>query len=298
MATPPRQRREKSNTYTVQERAGQEELDRLIIHDRIFTAALGGILPEQANPAGFQSLLDVGCGPGSWLLETARAYPTISRLCGVDINERMINFAISQASALQLNERVEFRVMDALGPLDFPAESFDLVNQRFATSWLRVWEWPQLLREYQRITRPGGVIRITEFNICSESSSSALVQLSNLAVSAFYQSGHLFAPRDDGLIKELPRLFTQYGLLDVQTQVHFIEYRAGTPAGQDFYEDWKRLFRNIEPFLRKWARVPDDYADLYQQMLLEMLQPDFTAILRPLTVWGTRSPDRKEPAQR
>ncbi|HEX7735482.1 MAG TPA: methyltransferase domain-containing protein [Ktedonobacteraceae bacterium] len=298
MATPPKQRREKSNTYTVQDRASQEELDRLLIHDRIFTTALGGILPEQANPARFQSLLDVGCGPGGWLLEAAEAYPTMMQLCGVDISEKMLSFASARASAAHLDERVEFRVMDALRPLDFPDGSFDLLNQRFATSWLRIWEWPRLLQEYQRVTRPGGVIRITEFNLCNESSSPALVQLGNLAIDAFYQSGHLSVPQSDGLTKELPRLLSQYGLLNVQTRPYLIEYRAGTPAGNDFYEDWRRLFRNIEPFLRKWTHMPENYDEIYQQMLQEMRQPDFFAISRPLTAWGTRSPAYKEPAPR
>lgn len=298
MATPPRQRREKSTTYTVQDRSSQEELERLLIHDRMFTAGLGGILPEQTDPARFQSVLDVGCGPGGWLLEVASAYPTIARLCGVDISEKMLNFGSSQAEKLQLNTRVEFHEMDALRSLDFPAESFDLINQRFATSWLRIWEWPRLLQEYQRLARPGGVVRITEFNLCNESSSPALVQLGNLTIDAFYQSGHLSTPQSDGLTRELPRLLKQYGLLNVQTQAHLIEYRSGTPAGQDFYEDWKHLFRNIKPFLHKWTRMPEDYDEIYQQMLVEMQQPDFFAISRPLTVWGTRSPDYKEPAQR
>ncbi|HEY0757151.1 MAG TPA: class I SAM-dependent methyltransferase [Ktedonobacteraceae bacterium] len=289
MTTPPKQRREKSTTYTVHERASQEELDRLLIHDRMFTTALGGILPEQTDPTRFQSVLDVGCGPGGWLLEAAKNYPTLTRLCGVDINEKMLNHARTQASALQLNERAEFHQMDALRSLDFPDESFDLVNQRFATSWLRIWEWPRLLLEYQRITRPGGVIRVTEFNLCVESSSPALVELGKLTIEAFYQSGHLAIAESDGLTRELARLLGQYGIQNVQTRAHLIEYRAGTDEGRLFFEDWKRLFRNIEPFLHKWTRVPDDYESIYQQMLLEMKKTDFVAISRPLTAWGTRS---------
>jgi hypothetical protein len=38
--------------------------------------------------------------------------------------------------------------------------------------------------------------------------------------------------------------------------------------------------------MRKWTDVPDDYEDLYQQMLREIQQPDFVARLSLLTAWG------------
>ena len=41
----------------------------------------------------------------------------------------------------------------------------------------------------------------------------------------------------------------------------------------------------------KWTSVPDDYEEIYQQMLTEMQQPDFVATWTLLTAWGTRSPD-------
>jgi ubiquinone/menaquinone biosynthesis C-methylase UbiE len=273
----------------VSDRSHQEELDRLLIHDQMFTTALGGVLPEQADPASFGRVLDIGCGPGGWLLETARTYPSISLLVGVDISEKMIGYAQAQASAQGLAERVKFYVMDALRPLDFPAEHFDLVNERFGTSWLRVWDWPPFLQECQRLTRPGGVVRVTEFNLIVESSSPALVQLGELAIRAFHQAGHLFHARSDGLTKELARLLHQSGLENVQTRAPVLEYRAGTPEGKLFAEDWAHLFRVIAPFLHKWTRVSEDYEALYQQMLQDFPQPDFVAISRPLTAWGTRS---------
>ena len=278
-----------ASTYAVQDRSSQAELERLLIHNRMYTSAMGGVLPEQPDPTRFQRVLDIGCGPGGWLLDVAKTYPTMSLLVGVDISDRMLNHARAQAKALQVDDHVEFHNMNALRPLNFPDEHFDLINQRFATGWLRTSDWPQLLQECQRIARPGGVIRVTEFNICAETTSSALLQLGELAVKAFHNSDHLFTPESSGLTKELPRLMSQAGLQDVQTRAYVLEYRAGTSQGQLFAEDWKRLFRGVEPFLRKWTDVPDNYDDIYQQMLDDMQQPDFMAISRLLTVWGTRS---------
>src|SRR5262249_10528473 len=165
--------RDSSGTYVVYDRFSQTELDRLLIHDQMFTSAMGGVLPEQPDPTRFQRVLDIGCGPGGWLLAAAKTYPTLSLLVGVDINDTMLNYARAQAKALQVDDHVEFRNVDALGPLSFPDEHFDLINERFGTSWLRTWEWPQFLQKCQRVARPGGVIRVTEFNVCVESSSPA-----------------------------------------------------------------------------------------------------------------------------
>src|SRR5262245_10589315 len=129
-----------ANTYTVPDRFSQENLERLLIHDRMFTSAMGGVLPEQPDPARISSVLDIGCGPGGWLIAAAYASPHRSRLVGVDINEKMIDYAQAQTQALQLADRVAFHQMDGLRPLAFPAAHFDLINERFAMPWLRTWE--------------------------------------------------------------------------------------------------------------------------------------------------------------
>src|SRR5579859_4903849 len=165
--------REQESTYLVQDRDNQEEMIRLDLQDKMLNTGMGGVLPELVDHAHLRRVLDVGCGTGSWLMETARTYPTIERLVGVDISDKMLAFARAQAQEQQVEKKVEFRTMDALRILDFPAQSFDLVNQRFGTSWLRMWEWKKILMEYQRVARPGGIVRITEYKIV-ESNSPAL----------------------------------------------------------------------------------------------------------------------------
>ena len=289
MSNPANPRREHPSTYVMQYRSNDEELNRLQIHDQLFNTGMGGVLPEQSDPARFQRVLDVGCGTGGWLIEAARTYPTISLLIGVDVSNKMLDFARAQASALQVDDRVKFHQMDALRMLEFPSDYFDLVNERFGMSWLRTMDWPKFLHECQRVVRPGGVVRVTEFNVNVESTSPALTRLGELAIEAFYHAGHLFTPASDGVTKELARLLHQYGLQDVQTRAHVLEHRASTTEGQLFVEDWRNLYRGLVPFLQKWIRLPDDYEDIYQQMLQETQLPGFVATSRTLTAWGTRS---------
>jgi len=283
---------EHPSTYWVQDRSSEEELQRLHLQDQMLTESMGGVLPDQPDPASLQRVLDVGCGTGDWLIEMAKSYPSISQLVGVDISGKMIEFARAQAEAQHVGNRVTFHIMDALRILEFPDQSFDLINQRFATSYLRSWDWPKLLQEYRRINRHGGIIRVTEFDMVSQTTSPAHQRLLDLMREAFYQAGHFFVPANDGLTSQLTRLLSQSGLQNVQIRPYILRYQAGTVAGELFCDDTRRLFRTTEPFLRKWTRVPEDYSAIYQQMVKETHQPDFSAVFPLLTVWGenTRPP--------
>lgn len=61
----PEPHKEHPSTYFVQDRSNQEELERLQVFDSLFTAGMGGVLPEQPDPTAFPRVLDVGCAPGS-----------------------------------------------------------------------------------------------------------------------------------------------------------------------------------------------------------------------------------------
>jgi len=287
MPTPTNPQHEHPNTYIVQDRSNEDGLKRLATQDQMLTTSMGGVLPEQPDPARFQRVLDVGCGTGGWLIEAAKAYPSMSLLIGVDASGRLLDYARAQAEALQVSDRVEFHVMDALRMLEFPTDFFDLVNMRFGMSFLRTWDWPKLLQEFQRVTRPGGIVRVTEPEMLSESNSPAHMRLQQLNVQAAHQAGLSFAPDGKGVLSEVPRLLRQHGLEQVQTRAYILEYRSGTPEGQLFVEDSTRVFRTVLPFLRKWIHVPDDYEAIYQQMLAEIHQPDFVATWKMVTAWGS-----------
>jgi tRNA G46 methylase TrmB len=82
MSDPAPPRRENPNTYFVQDRSSEEEAHRLQVQDRMTTAGMGGVLPEQTDPTIFRRVLDVGCGTGWWLIEAAKTYPSMSLLIG------------------------------------------------------------------------------------------------------------------------------------------------------------------------------------------------------------------------
>jgi ubiquinone/menaquinone biosynthesis C-methylase UbiE len=276
---------EYGGTYFVQDRQNQQEMLRLTIQDQMLTTGMGGVLPEQPEPATFRRVLDVGCGTGGWIIEAATTYPEMF-LVGVDISKRMVEYAREQAIARHVAERVEFRVMDALLLLEFPPAYFDLVNLRFSISYMRTWDWPKMLSELVRMTRPGGVIRVTDNDILHRSNSPALTQLDEIAICALHRAGHLFTQEGTGLTAHLARLLKQHGCQQVQTKVYALEFQAGTAAGQAYYEDMAHVFQTTRPFIQKLGCAPADYDAIYQRALDEMQQPDFHSTWNLLSAWG------------
>jgi len=297
MPTPSQpQKQHYSGTYFVQDRENEEELRRVAEQDRLVTASMGGVLVEQADPSAFRRVLDVACGTGGWVIEAAQTYPEMS-LVGVDVNRHMIEYARAQAAAHHVGDRVEFRVMDALSLLDFPDASFDLVNLRFAISFVRTWDWPRVLNELLRVLRPGGVVRLTDEEVIHQSNSPAAMQFCEMVLCALFRSWHLFAQESTGLTAHLVPLLSQHGCQRVQTKAHALQYRAGTPEGQVYIEDGMRIFRTLRPFLQKWGCMSKDYDAICHQAVEEMQRPDFCAVWHLLTSWGTKPRSKSQQPQ-
>jgi len=275
--------------YFVEDRSNDAEMIRVMIQDSMVTAGMGGPLAEQPDPASLHRVLDIGCGPGGWLLETARLYPHME-LVGIDISWRMIEYARAETQAQRLTDGVEFLVMDALHPLEFPNASFDLVNTRLASSFMLIKNWPKLLQEMMRVTRPGGTIRVTEGGDI-QSSSPALMRLKEMMNHAGYKAGQSTGSEIWGITSILAQLFSENGCQDVQARAYTLEYPAGTVAAQNFAQDSMYLFQTLRPFLRKWDCAPEDYDAIYEQALIEMQQKVFHATWDFLTAWGTKPLD-------
>src|SRR6266581_1186890 len=286
MPTSP-QKQQYSGTYFVQDRQNEEELLRLVGQDRLVTASMGGVLPEQADPSAFRHVLDVACGPGGWVIEAAQAYPEML-LVGIDINQPLIEYARAQAAAHHVDDRVKFHVMDALRILEFPDASFDLVNLRFAISFVRTWDWPILLKKLLQVVRPGGMVRLTDEEVIHQSNSPASMQFCEMLLCALFRSGHLFAQESTGLTAHLAPLLSRYGCQQVQTRAYALQYRAGTPEGQAYVEDGVHVLRTLRPFLQKWGCMSKDFDAIRDQALEEIRRPDFSATWHLLTAWGIK----------
>ena len=264
------------------------EMARLLAQDRLITAGMGGLFSERFDLAGIHRILDVACGPGGWALQVASSYPEIE-VVGVDVSRVMIDSATAQAR-LQGLDNVSFQVMDMRESLHFPGASFDLVNARFI-NFLPAAAWPQLMHEFGRITRPGGVIRLTESEWWYYSTSPALETLNSLLIRALKQQGDSFSQsgRFTGVLPMLGRFLRDAGCVKVHYQPHVIDYSFGTQACEGFRHDAAAVFHLFQPFLVRMGVATQEEANLlYEQMQADMRKEDFRGLLFPLTAWGQK----------
>jgi SAM-dependent methyltransferase len=103
------------------------------------------------------TVLDVGCGPGTITADLARR-SSPGRVTAVEITEAALDLARAEIARQDLDS-VDFAVGD-VHALDFPDHTFDVVHAHQVLQ--HVADPVTALREMRRVTRPGGVIAVRD----------------------------------------------------------------------------------------------------------------------------------------
>src|SRR5437764_10661832 len=121
--------------------------------------------------------------------------------------------------------------MDIQKPLNLPNGSFDLVNARFI-NFLPAAAWPELMHEFGRITRPRGIIRLTESEWWYYTNSPALENLNALLIRALKVQGGSFSQsgRFTGVLPILGHFLQDIGCVNIKHKSHVIDYSFGSEA--------------------------------------------------------------------
>ena len=281
---PPRE-----DTYVIDPESGAE-MARLIEQDRQVTRHLGGLFPLEMDPSTLHQVIDLACGPGSWVLDVAFAFPDIE-LIGVDICKTMIENARAFARVQHL-ENALFLVMDVLKPLDFEDNSFDMVNARFLTGFMSPGDWAALLQECRRILRPGGILRLLEAEDFGITNSPAIEKFTQLSISAGRHQKRTFfsAGRFGGTGAMLGRLLRQNGFQDIRQPAYIIDWSADMQAFYPMQENVKIVLQLLRPFLLQTQILQaEQFEALYEQALVEMNNSDFVATMLYMSAWGKAS---------
>ena len=273
------------NTYPI-DPENAAEMARLLRQDMLITKAMKGPLTDQTNTSLFSNVLDLACGPGGWVLDVARLLPE-AQITGVDISVLMVNYGRATAKARGLHN-AHFMTTNIKESFPFADNSFDLVNARYLVSVLAPVEWPTMLREVLRVCRPGGVIRFTETEM-PITNSMGVEKITQLLLNAFTVTGRNFSPtaRNFGITTMLPRLLRNAGCTDVDYASYSLDFSTGATAHDGFYQDYMVTFQLVKDFIVKLGLAPtEQYEEIYQQMLSEMLSEDFCGMIYNLTTWG------------
>lgn len=273
------------NTYVIDPRS-EAELVRVARQATLLNNHVG-LLPEGFVPREETMILDLACGPGGWVLDLVDQFPQI-RAIGVDLNELMVAFAQAQAK-VQGKKRVRFQRMNILSPLDFPRDSFDLVHARFLVGLMLCSMWPILIRECFRITKPHGMICLTEPEPLDLVGSPLLQRMDDLLVTAFWKAQMAFSDRGYALTPMLGQILGQEGYQVLQEKSSVLNLSFGTEA----YIAWKfsmpASMELTKPFVLKYnTMTSEEYDDLSQGVLREIADKAFQAYWPVTSIIGKK----------
>ncbi|KAI9331117.1 S-adenosyl-L-methionine-dependent methyltransferase [Zopfochytrium polystomum] len=196
---------------------------------------------------GNARVLDVGCGPGSWSLEMARAFPN-AEFVGLDVTPYERPNAPSNAS---------FLVQNVTNGIEYPDNTFDLCFQRYLVIGYKADQWKGVLDELIRVTKPGGYIQLVEM-----SSRYYCFDPANPARPTLLADGPMFRLMEAGeKLADLCRAAT--GLVDVTERVGSFPIGWGGPTGRLCAADYRTIFtRSRDLFARVAGLAVDEFDEL------------------------------------
>ncbi|KAI7869356.1 S-adenosyl-L-methionine-dependent methyltransferase [Spinellus fusiger] len=141
-----------------------EESDRLIVmashfllkhaFESNFMAPVASVLQEGHPEGQISKVLDIGCGPGTWILEMATDYPN-AEFYGVDFYPMFPTTIKPNNTHFQQHDIFE-------SPLPFSDASFDYIYMRTMLICMTRKKLAQILTEIARILKPGGYLEMVD----------------------------------------------------------------------------------------------------------------------------------------
>jgi arsenite methyltransferase len=122
-------------------------------------------------------VLEIGCGVGRTPCTIVEE--TGCRMMGIDLSEGMVEKARERAKTKGLEDHLEFRVADAQD-LPFEDGTFDAVISESVNAFVP--DKAKAMREYARVTKPGGYVGLNEVHWVQEPSPE-LVQYARLIMA-------------------------------------------------------------------------------------------------------------------
>ncbi|CAJ0644776.1 3066_t:CDS:2 [Entrophospora sp. SA101] len=177
----------------------REEIERLQrqnnLYKRIWQNAFSSPVEELLKSDEGIRVLEVGCGPGSWITEMSETYST-SSFTGVDFSPMIF-------PEEKKPDNVKFIQANILDGLPFLDDTFDFVNMRLMVTAFTATEWEEkVIPELVRVTRQGGYIELMESDI-QYSNEGPIAQRLTDALLPFMKSKGVIAPINTYVLQSL-----------------------------------------------------------------------------------------------
>lgn len=265
----------KENQYLYRPEFGNEaDIARLIGQYNALVQSIKLFHPA-FEPEGAETVLDLGCGPGSWGLDVAFAQQEMS-VIGLDIDESAVRYAMARATSSGSSfQNATFEVHDVTTKLPVSDASVDYINLSMANSFLLIEQWPQLFAECYRVLRPGGWLRSVEA-LAIQTSSHAGRELWGLHRLANERDGRRYVE----LAPHLHPLLQDAGLLATPLTIHSVDFSEHAIHHKALSEVWYVSAHLVAPFIVKHGLTTrEELEQLIEEMQRDMLLPKFYALI-------------------
>jgi ubiquinone/menaquinone biosynthesis C-methylase UbiE len=195
--------------------------------------------------SGDEQVLDAGCGSGSITRTIARSLGR-GTATGLDRQAKYVEFARRKAAAEGI-ANIRFETGDAT-KLQFPDKSFDVVWSKHLLQWVP--DRQQAIREFVRVTRPGGRVIATNFDlfsVCHYPQDDVL----QADAERWFEAARNELGFDNLLGRKLPHLFQKAGLEDITVQVAADRCFGGFGGDAEKRWNWEAQFQSVMGFSAK-----------------------------------------------
>ena len=228
-----------------------QEISRLDFQHYALRAALGNDYTASLESAAIKTIIDVGCGTGRWARERAEEFPQ-AQVTGIDIESHLPDIA--------LPPNFQFFQANILTGIPFPDASFDFTHQRLLVGAIPALQWPMVLQELARVTRPRGWVEVLESGMIYHNAGPATKQF-----QSWWLTGEKSLGFNLSLLPYLDQLFVRAGLKDIQKETLQLPLgKWGGRAGEMLAIDLHAVFTSFRAVYVSRFGIP---AGLFERTL-------------------------------
>jgi SAM-dependent methyltransferase len=223
------------------------EQSRLDFQHYLLYAVLGTHVAAPVEKQ-IRHILDVATGTGRWAHEMARAFPN-AQVIGLDMEEPV--------TPIERPDNYTFLQGNLFAGLPFANHTFEYVHQRFLVLALPAKQWPFIISELVRVTRPGGYVELVEGGGNFLHIGPATTQLKQ-----WWDVASRVNAIDVSLMAQLPLLLRNGGLQAIRYQTYRVPVGdAGGRVGKMLQQDILASLPGLKAFICKNASVSPEYFD-------------------------------------